>query len=176
MTSSQPLQVVEQLKYASTTQRNVAIDGCPIIDIYHHQIVLVASLSRADVLELPNDVQRFPVVLDSGFNGTVLIKEDHLRHWAGISKAELEPKTTLNFEETEISVREATLWLYLNVPLSRTKYLNSPPVQFEIDPGIFVAPNDFPRRLPLLGLKTLTDLGANVLMDCANEYASIRLG
>jgi len=162
--------IFDRLKFSSRTQKNVEIDRCPTVDIYHHQIVLAITLTSPEVEALPGDAPRFPAVLDTGFNDNLLITERQLQDWAN-PDAELEHKAQI---DDGISLHEAKIWFHRNVALSRTEYLDDDPFPLELRRGIFVARNDRGTRLPILGLRALADNQLSLVIDTLEEHLTIK--
>lgn len=163
--------IVDRLKFRTRTQRNVQIHRCPIVDVYHHQIVVAISLTTPEVAFLAENASRFPAVLDTGFNDNLLITEHHLREWADIPLDQLEKKQDV---DDGIALHEGKIWMHRNVTLSRTEYLNESPFPIELKRGIFLARDDRGSRLPILGMKAPSDAQLIVTIDTVEEHVTIQ--
>jgi hypothetical protein len=62
------------------------VPGGPVVDVLSHQTVIWVSVTRPGLPALPADARRFPVVLDTGFNGNLLIPESQLVGGAGVAR------------------------------------------------------------------------------------------
>jgi len=59
---------------------------------------------------------RFPAVLDTGFNNSFLIQEEHLMAWCGFSLADFNGVAVLSAFGKKIPMIDADLWLHSNLP------------------------------------------------------------
>jgi hypothetical protein len=97
----------------------------------------------------------FPAVIDTGFNRTLLLQEQHLREWAGLRRERLKKVDEIRAYGRAASVLAANVWLHPNIPGTR-ELAGAPPFCIHLDPGIAVCPSDVSQpRLPLLGLAAL---------------------
>lgn len=149
--------------------------GQPLV-IFHDQMVFWASLTALRTATPPGEAGRFPVVIDTGFNDTFLIRETQLRSWTGCTLANLAPSASgLRISgRLTIARHEADLWLHPNQPGTRDPAA-VPVVQLELPDGIAVWPELMPGgcRLPLFGLRALRWLGLRLAADGAACQASL---
>jgi hypothetical protein len=62
------------------------------------------------------NIPRFPALLDTGNNFGFSVRDRHLREWAGIDPGLLEALGEITVDGKVVACREATVWLYPNVP------------------------------------------------------------
>jgi hypothetical protein len=160
------------------------LSGAPFLDeigqplqVFHDQIVFWASLTPVGHAPPVGEAGCFPVVIDSGFNDSFLIREAQLRVWTGLSPTALH----VNSHGLRISGQltltryEAELWVHPNKPGLRDP-LGVPAVRLDLPDGIAVWPDSFPgaKRLPLLGLRALRWQGLGLSIDGARCRVSLR--
>jgi hypothetical protein len=120
------------------------------------QIPLSVSLTSEDQPSFRPGTPRFPALLDTGFNGTVVLQEQHLNQWAGLRREQLVRVSEMTVHGHRVPVYAAQLWLHANVPGAREDSAEGRPFGIRLYPGIAVCPRGLSqRRLPLLGLRTL---------------------
>ena len=154
-----------------------------------YQIIVWVSVTPADQLESPASARRFPAILDTGLNDNFIITPVHLRAWAGLHWNSLPEEGPERFHgATPVPIRRANVWLHPNQPGWRD-WLDPlrPAVLIDLFDGITVYGNGEqvgtdPRtrtlsgpRLPLLGLRALTDMGCQFHIDCARRLVSLEL-
>jgi len=195
------IRLIEDLPF-NDDSGTLRIPGGPVVSIAQNQIILWVTVSSqrlpfdANPI-LPVDVRRFPVLLDTGFNDTLLINERHLRDWQLIedetlpqvahdpvtirrrvakrgrqSKSGNKPPESVS----QITVPYRTAWVWLHRPLARIRdeMSSEPPVRLSLWPGIAVIPSeiDFP-TLPLLGLRALRQNHLLVSINAGRGLISI---
>jgi hypothetical protein len=134
------------------------IPSGPAIEIKHHQIIAWVSITSTARDGLNDADARFPALIDPGFNGYFLLRQDHLSDWARIKLTEDDFPILgrLTVHGREIPRFDAEVWLHANVPGFRDQFLDVPPGRLELDAGIAVCERDMRQiRLPLLGLSAL---------------------
>ena len=136
------------------------------------QIILWVSLGSRDASRPDDRAFRFPVVLDTGFNGSLCITVDQLTRWTGYDRRYLDGLFgNIHRPERFENYVNATLWLHANVPfrsaLSPCRRaaqipLRAPQITDDVHP-----------RLPLLGARALDDAGVKVLVNYKRRYVTI---
>ena len=154
----------------------LTLPGGLLVPIKHDQIIVWVSISRPQTLDVPSAAQRFPAVLDTGFNDNFLVREQQLVAWAGIRPQELPTVDSLTADGQHIPLRDADVWLHPNRPGSRDEFTTSAPFCLELDTGIGVWPASVPggRRLPLLGLRGLRQAGLQLFLDSRRCKVALR--
>jgi hypothetical protein len=128
--------------------------GDRYIAIRADQILVWMSIHLTAVLELEDNIPRFPALVDTGSNVGFSIQERHLREWAGIDPGLLEVRGEITIEGKVVTRREAAVWLYPNIPGRQEVARGRPPFRLDLRKGIAVhTPDALPPgpRLPLLG-------------------------
>jgi hypothetical protein len=132
--------------------------GDKYITVRRDQIRVWVSIDLAGLLRPEKNIPRIPALLDTGNNFDFSLQHRHLREWAGIDPQLLTCLGDLTIEGQTVPRREATVWLYPNVPGKSEVAVDRPPYRLEIEKGIAVYPEDADPpgpRLPLLGLPFL---------------------
>lgn len=154
------------------------------------QIVVWVSVTPVECFELPRDAKRFPAILDTGFNDCFAIGPLQLRAFAGLDwkalPCEDEDTRFRDYDGVRIPLRRAYLWLHPNSAAERdTMNPDRPAVRLELNDGITVYGNKEsvatnPRcldlrapRLPLIGLRALTEAECELRIDCKNRFVSL---
>jgi hypothetical protein len=83
------------------------------------QVALSVSLASEEQPALRSRTPRFPAVLDTGFNSTFALREEHLNRWAGLHKEQLVRVDEMTIHGHRVPVYAARLWLHANVPGER---------------------------------------------------------
>jgi hypothetical protein len=117
----------------------------------------------------------FAAILDPGNNHNFALGHAHLTRWAGLAPERLPPLRPIRERGQRIPVHAAALWLHANVPGSR-RLRGSEPFLLNLERGIAVYPAGDPLapRLPLLGLRALTDNRLITTIDGARRHVTIR--
>lgn len=119
------------------------------------QPIVWISLAPPSVLDLPANAPRFPAVIDTGFNQTLLIQDAHLQEWGGVNVGDLEtyPGETARYGNQIWHFRMADIWLH---SLPENEEPANEPYCLETHPGILVVADTQRRqRLPILGMRAL---------------------
>jgi hypothetical protein len=120
------------------------------------QIALTVSLTDQAEHTLHPRAPRFPAVLDTGFNKTFLIQEEHLNQWAGLRREHFVQAEEMTVHGRKVPVFAADIWSQPNVPGKREDAPGRPPFRIRLYPGIAVSPRGTGEpRLPLLGRRAL---------------------
>lgn len=150
---------------------------------YPFQVVVWISITPIEQFELPMKAPRFPAILDTGLNDTLAISPVHLRSWAGLQWSAL-PAEGVNryYGSIPIPARRAYLWLHpnqfgwrdevdplipayrLELSLGITVYGNGEQMGTDARTRELLAP-----RLPLLGLRALSENKCQLRLDCARR-------
>jgi hypothetical protein len=137
---------------------------------------IVVSVSITPKRMTPNaHTLRFPAVIDTGFNRSFLIQEQHFNEWAGLRKEHLKMVDEIQVYGTRAPVHAANLWLHPNVPGTRDEELSAKPYCIHLDPGIAVCSSNVRRpRLPLVGLGALLIGDLQVQFDWRRSTVTLR--
>ncbi len=156
---------------------SVRIPDGPAVAIKHHQIVIWVGLGPVGDPVPPDEINRFPALLDTGFNGNFLLREDHLLEWAKTTI----PESNYNLIGTTIihgelvPMFEADLWIFGNVPGFRDQVAEVPIFRMEFNGGIALCPSHMTRlRLPLLGLVALRKNRLRLMLNAERKHLSMR--
>jgi hypothetical protein len=148
--------VIRELPVWATAQSHALSSG-DVVAIKPFQPIVWISVTSAQDLAVPDGSRRFPAVIDTGFNQTLLIQDTQLRSWAGIDPSGLQlfPQERVQYGALTWSFRIADLWLHPNIAAS-DKPSDETPHCLEAFPGILVV-NEQERiqRLPVLGMRAL---------------------
>jgi hypothetical protein len=152
--------IIDRLPYfTGPTFANV---GSETVQVKSYQIIIWVSVTAADLLEWDPATPRFPAILDPGNNHNFSIQEAHLQRWAQLTPADLTPLALIMERRRSVRCYAANVWLHSNVPETRDVQAGAEPARLVLPDGIPVFPPPgadelpFP-RLPLLGLRALTD-------------------
>lgn|SRR5262249_18701725 len=156
-------------------QRTLSIPDGPAITIRHHQIILWVSITPPGLVELPSSARRLPAVLDTGFNDTFLMQEQHFRAWAGQSPHAFDVLESLSVHTHRVPLLDADVWLHCNRAGHRDEFASRLPFRLELSTGIAVSPAVVGApRLPLLGLLALRRANLHLYLDCERCRVSLR--
>jgi hypothetical protein len=153
--------------------------GSETVQIKPYQIIVWVSVTAADLLEWGPTIPRFPCILDPGNNHNFSIQEAHLQRWAELALKDLQPMSTIALQRQHIQCYAASVWLYPNVPGTRNVPEGAQPTRLVLPDGIPVFPQpagrEFPfPRLPLLGLRAMTDNKLDMNIQGGKRLVSIR--
>jgi hypothetical protein len=133
--------------------------GDRYVTIHANQILVWLSVHLSEVVVPEENIPRFPALLDTGNNFGFSVQDRHLREWAGIDPGLLQALGDIAIEGKVVTRREATVWLYPNIPGRQDAASDQPPFRLEMSRGIAVYTQDAVppgQRLPLLGLPALS--------------------
>ena len=142
--------------------------GDRYIAIHANQILAWVSVHLSEVVVPEENTPTFPVLLDTGNNVGFSLQDRHLREWAGIDPGLLEFLGDIEINEQVVTRREATVWLYPNVPGRQDVAGDRPPFRLDLSRGIAVYTQDAVPpgpRLPLLGLPAFLEHDLDVWLD-----------
>ena len=138
--------------------RNVTLANGDIVEIKPLQPIVWISISPPEIVLPGIDAPRFPAVIDTGFNNTLLIQDSHLERWADLSagKLRLSPVEPVAIWGQRLHFRLADVWLYSHEMEKPALASNQMPHCLEMHPGIVVVAKEHRElRLPLLGMRGL---------------------
>src|SRR5205807_2187293 len=117
-------------------------------------------------------------IFDPGNNHNFSIQEAHLLRWANLNVQDLQPLRSITERSRRVRCYAANVWLHPNVPGSRAVPEQSQPTRLVLPEGIpvFPPPADGPPfpRLPLLGLRALTDNKLDTNIRGSKRLVSVR--
>jgi hypothetical protein len=161
--------------YAEAT--TLRIPNGPAIQIQHDQIAVWVSIGRVAQTGSPTASQRFPALIDLGFNGSFLLREDHVNQWAKIQLGEENFPFLDSYRAygDDIAIFAGDVWLYPNIPGFRDQFAITLPLRLDLIKGIAVAPASMTQfRLPLLGVSALRKNRLRLLVNGEKRYISLR--
>ena len=139
-----------------------------------NQLILWVSLTLRRVND-PNPLAvPFPVILDTGFTHSLAIQERHLIGWGGLRPDALAALNTIRDRGRRIQLRDVNIWVHPNRRGTREPADDARPHLVTAREGIAVYPTgDFP-RLPLLGLRAITENDLCLTVDGRRREATLR--
>jgi hypothetical protein len=121
-----------------------------------------------------NALRRFPAVLDTGFNDTLLMQEAQFRSWAGLAPRDLEVLDFITVSTHRVPLLDADIWLHPNLSGHRDLFASEPPFRLEVSTGIGVTPATAAApRLPLLGTLALRRARLHLNIDYEKCHVSL---
>jgi hypothetical protein len=151
-------------------------DG-PAINISHDQIVVWVSLGSSALPDVPTGSQQFPALLDLGFNGSFLLREDHINQWLKLKLDEMSFPflRAVKIGGESVPTFEASVWLHANVPGFRDQLDSRPAFRLELAGGVIICPTSMSRfHLPLLGVSALRKNRLRMLVNGEKRHISLR--
>lgn len=151
-------------------------DG-PAIEVNGDQIVVWLSIAPVGETAPPASARRIPPLLDLGFNGSFLLREDHLNEWLKLKLDEKKFRLlrTVKVDGEIVPTFEAEAWLHANVAGFRDQMDASLPARIELIGGMMVCPTLMSRfHLPLLGLSALRRNRLRLLVNGEKRYVTLR--
>jgi hypothetical protein len=149
------------------------------VQVKPYQIIVWVSVTPADLLEWESTLPRFPAILDPGNNHNFSLQEAHLRRWAHLAVPDLQPLGWILESRRRVRCYAASVWLHPNVPGTRTVPDGARPTRLVLPEGIPVFPpppgeERASPRLPLLGLRALTDNKLDTTSKGSKRQVSVR--
>jgi hypothetical protein len=138
------------------------------------QIVLWLSLTRKRVDSPDPAAIPFPAILDTGFNYTFAIHDDHLIRWSGLRVESLGRYGTVRDRGERIPLCAANLWCYPNLRGTQDRSEQKEPLQMSAFTGIAVYPGGTFPRLPILGLRAIAENNLILKVDGRRREATLR--
>jgi hypothetical protein len=151
--------------------------GDRYVTIHANQILVWVSVHLSGVLVPERNIPRFPALLDTGNNFGFSVQDRQLREWAGIDPGLLKVRGNVAIEGKVVARREATVWLYPNVPGRQDTPGGGPPFRLAMSKGIAVYTQDAVPpgpRLPLLGLPALLENHLDFWLDPERRHITIQ--
>lgn len=160
-------------------QETHVVAGDRRIKVRSDQIVVWISIAAESETTWRAGALRFPAILDTGCNHNLVIREDHLAVFAGISLRMLPQSRSLRIQGRRAVELRADLWLHRNRAGRRDEFADRQPYLLNTHEGIAVMEavegDDYP-RLPLLGLRALRWANLHVWINCRSRHISISTG
>jgi hypothetical protein len=147
------------------------------ISIHPDQLIVWVSLSEIGLPQLHPETPRMPAVLDTGCTHSFVIREQHLRDWAGIHPQYFPRLKSTRVYGAAAPQLAANLWLHANRPGHSEVDASRPPFRLETQPGIAVVPESVGAgrpRLPLIGLRALRWNRLLLTIDGDRRLVSLR--
>jgi len=145
--------------------------------VHRNQVLVWVSVDRSGVLAPEESIPRFPALLDTGNNFDFSVQNRHLREWAGISPDLMAVLGEIQLNGQVVWRREATVWLYPNIPGRQDVASGRPPFRLRMAKGIAVYPQDAVPpgpRLPLLGLPAFLDNDLDCWLDPERRHITVQ--
>ena len=139
-------------------ERSIKLPTGDTIALKSLQPIVWISVAPPQVIDLPPTAPRFPAVIDTGFNQTLLIQDWHLEKWAGVKSADLQvfPGEAARYGNQTWPFRLADIWLQPADLGANLPVVDSEAFCLETHPGILVVRESERRqRLPVLGMRAL---------------------
>jgi hypothetical protein len=106
--------------------------------IHRNQVLVWVSVHLDGVDEPEANIPRFPALLDTGNNVDFSLQYRQLREWAGIAPELLAILGDIEINGQMVKRREATVWLYPNIPGRQDVASDRPPFRLRRSQGIAV--------------------------------------
>ena len=151
--------------------------GDRYVTIHANQILVWVSVHLSEVLVPEANIPKFPALLDTGNNFGFSVQDRHLRDWAGIAPGLLAPLGEITIEGKAVTCRDATIWLYPNIPCRQDAADRRPPFRLDLSKGIAVYPPDAVPpgpRLPLLGLPAVLENDLDLWLDPERWHVTVQ--
>jgi hypothetical protein len=169
------VRILNRLPYfADPTQVSVPSET---VRVKPYQIIAWASVTPPDLPGWNARIPLLPVILDTGNTHNFSIRAGQLRSWAGVHPESLELLGTVRDKALRLPLRAADIWLHFNRPGERDPRRDREPWRLNLEEGIALYPEEanWP-RLPLLGLRALTDNELRLTIDGKRRYVTVSIG
>jgi hypothetical protein len=165
--------VVRKLPYSDADRWVDVPDGTRFL-IKRHQIVLWVSLVSVTSCPIRSGPRRFPALLDTGHGHNFLIKEEHVRDWAGLDPRSLNKVDELLINGVRTPSHSVDVWVHRNRLGDLDAIDDSPPTKLEFDNGISISPTgtNYP-RIPLIGMRAARRNEHLLRIDSKNLLISV---
>jgi hypothetical protein len=165
------VKILERLPYSGDATL-VSAPGASV-RVKPYQIVVAVSVSLQALREWDPRMPGFPAILDTGNNHSLSISRGHLLRWAGLQPEALRIIGAMRERQQRIPLHAASVWLHRNRPGERV-LKDQEPHPLKLQQGIAVYPDDIGPRLPVLGLRALTQNQLHLAIDPERMSVSIR--
>ena len=167
------MKILDRLPYSKKHSTLVVRDE--LVPVKPYQIIIWVSLAPSNLRDWNPATPVFPAILDVGNNHNFLISQSHVIRWAGIQPEFLRVLGATRLEGKRLKTHEADIWLHSNLK-GRQVSTDRTPFRLNLDEGIIIRPDEEVRRirLPLLGLRALTDNELVTTIDGARLEVTIR--
>jgi hypothetical protein len=165
------LKILDRLPYFSDAT-SVPAPG-ERVRVKPHQIIVSVSIGLRELLEWDPRTPSFPAILDTGNNHNLSIRKEHLLRWAGLQSVALRIIGAMRERQQRIPLHSASVWLHSNQPGERT-LRDQKPHSLKLEEGIAIYPDDIGPRLPILGLRALTQNQLYTAIDPERMHVSLR--
>lgn len=127
-------------------------------------IYLWVSITESEEHPPTPESPRFPAIFDTGFNNTAIIERDNLVLWLGADTSDKIlrqslPGCGLRIANETIQKYDAAVWIWPNVPGSRTPDVKRKAISIMLPDGVAIIEPGSPNRkgVMLLGMKVVRD-------------------
>jgi hypothetical protein len=165
------VKILDRLPY-SADATFVAAPGSSV-PVKPYQIIVVVSIGLQTLREWDPRIPGFPAILDTGNNHNLSISRGHLLRWAGLQPEALRTIGAIRERQQRIPLHAASVWLHKNRPGERASR-EQEPHPLNLQQGIAVYPDDIGPRLPVLGLRALTQNQLHVAIDPERMGVNLR--
>jgi len=164
------VKIVDRLPYAdqpaASNVRGEAIRVKPF------QILVQVSIGLRSLPDWDPRTPTFPAIMDTGNNHNLSIRRGQLLRWAGLNPEALTILGALRERGQRVALHAARLWLHRNKP-GHSDLLGREPCPLRVEEGIAIYPDETGPRLPILGLRTLTQNELLCLLDGRRKRVTI---
>jgi hypothetical protein len=149
---------------------NVEVRGQSVL-VRPFQLVVWVSLQARGRSSPP-----LPAILDNGFSLNFAIQEEQLRSWGGLSPEDFRVIGRSRINHQDLRLYDANVAVHPNAAGQRDVFRGEAPYQLSLREGIIVYPRGNPLgpRLPLLGLRALTQNKLETVIDGERRELTIR--
>lgn len=165
------MKILDRLPYSSEATFVFAPGGS--VRVKPYQIVVAVSVGLQALGEWDPRMPHFPAILDTGNNHNLSITRGHLLRWAGLQAEALRIIGAIRERQQRIPLHAASVWLHRNRP-GEQAMRDQEPVPLNLEEGIAVYPDDLGPRLPVLGLRALTQNQLHVAIDPERMRVNLR--
>jgi hypothetical protein len=151
--------------------------GGKYVTLHRNQILVWVSIQVTGASAPELNVPRFPALLDTGNNFHFSVQDRQLREWAGLDPGALAILGSVATDGQVVKRREATVWLYPNIPGRHEVASGRPPFRLRTAKGIVVHTQDAVPpgpRLPLLGLPAFLDNDLDLWLDPERRHITVQ--
>jgi hypothetical protein len=160
-----------------TEKRTSLRFGDKYATVHRNQFLVWVSVHLSGVLQPEEDIPRFPALLDTGNNFDFSMQDRQLHEWAGLDPALLVVLGDIEINGQFVKRREATVWLYPDIPGRQEVASGRPPLRLRMAKGIAVyTQKTVPPgpRLPLLGLPAFLDNDLDWWLDPERRHITVQ--